>query len=205
MKDLKKNESLLLSAIRSHLQDTGESPSIQELMAKTGSKSVSMTDRLLKSLIAKGYLQKSSARSHRSLMPTGQKTSGIATLPMWGMIHAGALTDTEAELEETLDVPEWMLEGPGEFACLKVRGTSMKNKGIFDGDVILYRRQKTASTGDVVIAMVNGEKTLKEISIKPNFIELIPYNDEMHPIKVSSFDDFQVLGIYTGLLRRLKR
>jgi repressor LexA len=95
--------------------------------------------------------------------------------------------------------------GRGETFALRVKGASMRDEGIFPGDVVVVQRQSTARNGQTVIAMVNGEATIKIYHRKAGMVELHPANDTMEPIVVKPTDTLQIAGIVVGVIRHLRK
>ena len=95
--------------------------------------------------------------------------------------------------------------GRGETFALRVKGTSMKDEGIFPGDVVVVQKQTTARNGQTVIALVNGEATIKTYHRRAGTVELHPANETMQPILVKPTDTFQIEGIVVGVLRHLRK
>jgi repressor LexA len=124
---------------------------------------------------------------------------GSTQIPMLGMVAAGAPIEpiTQAELVAVLPP---LLRGEETFA-LRVKGESMKDDGIFPGDLVVVRKQGTARNGQTVVALVNNEATIKKYYRKAGRIELHPANAAMKPIIVSSQDEFSIQGIVAGVIR----
>jgi len=120
---------------------------------------------------------------------------------MAGLVAAGSPIEP-VEQRETVDVPEEML-GSGEYFALKVTGNSMIEEGIFDGDTIVVRRQNTAENGQTVVALVNGEATVKKFYRRSGEIELRPANAAMTSILVRD-DAFTIQGVVAGLMRKYR-
>jgi repressor LexA len=95
--------------------------------------------------------------------------------------------------------------GRGDTFALRVKGTSMRDDGILPGDVVVVQKQATAQNGQTVIALVNGDATIKIYHRKAGSIELHPANDTMKPIAVRDTDTFQIEGVVVGVIRHLKR
>jgi repressor LexA len=124
------------------------------------------------------------------------------TLPMAGIVAAGKPIEA-VEQNEAVEIPASMLDGKQGFV-LKVMGESMRDDGILPGDFVVVRKQATASAGERVIALVNGQATVKRYYPKANHIELRPVNDDMAPITVKARDDFRIEGVVVGLIRRYR-
>ncbi len=124
-----------------------------------------------------------------------QKTS----IPMAGLVAAGSPIEPVPQ-SELVEVPPSMLRGGNSFA-LKIKGESMKDEGILPGDLVVVRKQSTAQNGQTVVALVNGEATIKTYVKKDAHIELHPANEMMQPIVVRPSDEFQIEGIVIGVIR----
>ena len=125
-------------------------------------------------------------------------------LPLVGEIAAGGPLLAEQNVEEYLAVPE-PLAGGGEEFLLRVKGDSMVNAGILDGDLVVVRREQTAQDGDIVVALAGDDETAEEATVKRFFrdgrrVRLQPENDELEPIFT---DHVQILGKVTGVFRSL--
>ena len=123
----------------------------------------------------------------------------MSEIPMAGIVAAG-LPIEPVQQSELIDVPPSMLQGGKTFA-LRVKGESMKDEGILPGDLIIVRKQETAQNGQTVVALVNGEATVKTYMKKPGHIELHPANAAMQPIIVQADDEFQIEGVLIGVIR----
>ena len=122
-------------------------------------------------------------------------------LQMAGLVAAGSPIEA-IEQRETIDVPEEML-GAGEYFALKVRGNSMVDEGIVDGDTIVVKKQATAENGQTVVALVDGEATVKKLYRKKGGVELRPANASMEPIFVRE-RELVIQGVVVGLLRKYR-
>jgi repressor LexA len=120
-------------------------------------------------------------------------------IPMAGMVAAGFPIEP-VQQSELIDVPPSMLQGGKTFA-LRVKGESMKDDGILPGDLIVVRKQETAQSGQTVVALVNGEATVKTYFKKATHIELRPANTTMPPILVQASDEFHIEGVLIGVIR----
>ena len=128
--------------------------------------------------------------------------SRAAEIPMAGIVAAG-LPIEPVQQAELIDVPPSMLQGGKTFA-LRVKGESMKDEGILPGDVIVVRKQETAQNGQTVVALVNGEATVKTYIKKTTHIELHPANAAMQPIVVHASDSFHIEGVLIGVIRHCR-
>lgn len=124
-------------------------------------------------------------------------------VPMAGVVAAGEPIEPIPQTER-VEVPKSMV-GRGETFALRVKGESMRNEGILPGDVVVVQKQSTARNGQTVIALVNGEATIKTYRRKVGVIELQPANDTMKPIVVKETDSFRIEGIVVGVIRHLRK
>lgn len=120
-------------------------------------------------------------------------------IPMLGLVAAGTPIDPVPQ-SELVDVPPSMLRGKDTFA-LRVKGESMKDDGILPGDLVVVRKQATARNGQTVVALVNGEATIKLYFKKEAHVELHPSNAVMQPIIVQPSDDLHIEGLLIGVIR----
>jgi repressor LexA len=120
-------------------------------------------------------------------------------IPMLGIVAAGKPIEPVAQ-KEFIDLPL----GNEESFALRVEGESMRDEGIMPGDLVIVRRQARASTGQTVVALVNGEATVKKYYPKGDTIELRPANAAMQPIRVTPEDKFEIQGVVVGLIRHFK-
>ena len=120
-------------------------------------------------------------------------------IPMAGMVAAGSPIEAVPQ-SELIEVPPSMLRGGNTFA-LRVKGESMKDEGILPGDLVVVRKQETARNGQIVVALVNQEATIKTYFKKDTQVELHPANTTMQPIIVRPSDAFQIEGILIGVIR----
>jgi repressor LexA len=128
-----------------------------------------------------------------------RQLSSTPILPLVGVVAAGRPIEPVLQAE-TVDVPASML-GRGESFGLRIKGESMRDDGILPGDIIIVRKQASARTGQLVVALLNGEATIKQFYRKDAFIELRPANSTMEPIVVSPTDHLKIEGIVTGVIR----
>ncbi len=129
--------------------------------------------------------------------------SRSARIPLVGIVAAGDPIEPIPQTE-IVEVPKSML-GRGTTFALRVKGTSMRDDGILPGDVVVVQKQATARNGQTVIALLNGEATIKTYFRKAGVIELHPANETMTPLIVKPADTFQIEGIVVGVIRHMRR
>jgi repressor LexA len=182
--------------IREKIQNRGYGPAIREICDAFDIKSPNGVMCHLKALEKKGLIERPEKLA-RAIMLTDHRPPG-PMLPMLGLVAAGKAIEAVAQDDE-VDFGQFC--GPNHFA-LKVKGESMIDDHIDDGDLVVIRRQETANNGQRVVAMVDGEVTLKRFHRKRDKITLEPANVKMDPIVVTPEKDIQVLGVLVGVLRR---
>lgn len=123
-------------------------------------------------------------------------------LRVLGTVEAGFPSPAEEELSDTLSLDRWLVENPSSTFMLKVSGDSMSEAGILPGDLVLVDRSKTPKSGDIVIAEVDGQWTMKYLKRKGNDIWLIPGNQKYNPIKPKK--ELKIGGVVTAVIRRYK-
>jgi repressor LexA len=183
--------------IREKIENRGYGPTVREIGQHFDIKSPNGVMCHLKALEKKGLIKRElfSARAiqlldHRPPSPT---------LPLLGSVAAGAPTEAAAQ-DDRLDFGE-LFVGDNHYA-LKVRGQSMIEDHIADGDYVVIRKQETADNGERVVAMVDNEVTLKRFFQDKSAIRLEPANGTMAPIVVSPDSDTRILGVLVGVLRK---
>lgn len=122
---------------------------------------------------------------------------------MAGVVSAGEPIEPISQTEH-IEVPKSMM-GRGDTFALRVKGTSMRDEGILPGDVVVVQKQATARNGQTVIALVNGDATIKIYQRKAGSIELHPANDTMKPMMIKEADAFLIEGVVVGVIRHLKK
>ncbi len=183
------------------IDEEGYSPSLEEIGAHFRLTSVATVHKHVAQLVEKGWLRKAWNRS-RSLEPAREAAGGgSAELPLLGVVAAGAPIEA-IEQRETIAVPPSLAEGAAERFALQVRGDSMIDEQIRDGDVVVVERRSEARNGDTVVALLRGEEaTLKTFERSGATVRLIPANAAMQPIEVPA-EEVEIRGIVRGLVRR---
>jgi repressor LexA len=176
----------------------GYSPSLEEIGAHFGLSSVATVHKHVAELVAKGWLRKAWNRS-RSIEPVGSQ-GGALTLPLLGVVAAGAPIEA-VEVEERIAVPAELVRRPEASFVLRVRGDSMIDEQIRDGDYVVVERRGEARDGETVVAVVRGEATLKKLQRRGATVRLVPANPRMRPIEAPA-REVEVRGVVRALLRR---
>ncbi len=193
---LTEKQETVFSFIRQSIRESGFPPTVREVAETFGITAKAAYDHL-KALEKKGYIQTSQGKS-RSIVILDQEEmpSGIS-IPLLGNIAAGVPILAEENIDEYLTFPE-SLVGTGELFALRVRGDSMEDGGIFNGDIAVLRSQNTAENGEIVAAMIDGEATLKRFRRTAGKIQLIPDNPSYAPIEP---DYVEILGKLKAVFR----
>lgn len=190
----------VFSFVRDYITRHGYSPSYEEVRRNLGFKSLNSVYKHLRQLEQRGYLQ-SPWNNGKRVLDLVQFSAGAAVIPFLGTVAAG--TPIEAvETPESIEVPENFLGNGNNFA-LRVRGDSMIDDGIRDGDILIITRQPQAENGQTVVALVRGEATVKKFYFRGNEIELKPANSQMKPI-VAGAEEVEIVGVVMGLLRNYR-
>lgn len=179
----------------------GFAPSYEELRTHLGVASLNAVAKLVVQLRRRGYLADAPRNAKRWLAPSAHRDAG-ATIPLLGVVAAGQPIEA-IETPEEIEVPPSLL-GAGERFALRVRGDSMIDDGIRDGDVVVVRRARRAQNGETVVAIVDGEATLKRFHQSGARVELRPANEALPPLRVAAAR-VEIRGVLVGLLRRYGR
>jgi len=208
IKELTKRQKEVLDFIREMVEIRGLPPTIREIGEKFKITSTNGVRAILSALGKKGYIRRQPLVSRgielvkKATFDFGQRRSYVA-VPLVGRIAAGLPTLAVENIEGSIAVDKSFLPG-GDVFSLRVVGDSMKDLGIFDGDYVLARMQSTAEKGDIVVAVIGEEATVKTYIPQKNRVRLEPANPAFQPIVVDTrFSDFRIAGKVIGLLRRM--
>jgi repressor LexA len=180
------------------IETTGYPPAIRNIGDAFGISSPNGVMCHLKALEKKGYIKRKDNQA-RAIQVEGIRVGG-ATIPLLGLVAAGTAIEAVPS-DDRINLAE-MFNGEEHYA-LRVRGQSMIEDHIDDGDVVIIRRQDTAANGERVVAMIDKEVTLKKFFKKRNQIHLEPANGSMATIVVDSSKDISILGVLVGVLRKV--
>jgi len=183
--------------IREKIAARGYGPTVREIGLEFGIKSPNGVMCHLKALSKKGLILRED-RAARAIQLVNHRRPSVG-LPLLGAVAAGAPLEA-IDQNELLEL-DTLFTGPGRFA-LEVRGNSMIEDHIQDGDFVVIEEQKTAANGERVVAMIDGEVTLKRFYKEKDRIRLEPANGDMDPIIVDASEDATVLGVLVGVVRK---
>jgi repressor LexA len=184
--------------IRAYVARVGVAPSYEEIRRHFGFRSLNSVQKHLKRLAEKGVIRSPWGNQKRALTLVDWERSGTVELPLLGLVAAGRPLEA-VEQSGTVEVPQAMLHH-GEHYALEVEGQSMIEDGILDGDLLIVKRQETADEGQTVVALVDGEATVKRFYRTGEGIELRPANAALSPIVVTG-GEFAIRGVVVGLVR----
>ncbi len=194
--NLTKRQKEILDFIRSYRSDKGISPTQREIRERFQLSSFGTVQKHLKRLEEKGALDRQWNRS-RGISPREDPT-GSRGVPLLGLVAAGRPIEPFPQ-EESIEVPATLL-GKGDHFVLRVRGESMVEDGILDGDYVVVARREKADSGQTVVALVRGEATLKRYYAEGARVRLQPANAAMKALTVDA-RDVTIQGVVTGLIR----
>lgn len=191
----------VLQFIREHIASRGHPPTIREIGSRFQIRSTNGVRSHIAALIKKGFLKKQGLIS-RGLELTQSVANQVGRIPIVGTVQAGVPIDAVENIEGELALDLSFLPA-GDSFVLRVDGDSMKNAGIYNGDMVLVRKQTVAHAGDIVVALINNEATVKRYFPEGRQVRLQPENDDFEPIIVNrSSGEFRLAGKVVGLLRR---
>ena len=195
----------ILNIIKKFIADKGYAPTIRELCKLSGLNSTATMFVHLKNLTKKGYINQTESkfRTIELNVPNeyDERYDTVATIPLLGRVAAGNPIEAIENPNDYFSLPKELIPKNHDVFALKVRGESMINVGIYDGDIVIVEREKTANNGEIVVAMTDeNEVTLKRFYKEKNHIRLQPENDTMDPIILNNCS---ILGKAIGLYRSI--
>ena len=193
-----KKQKLVLDFIKQHQKKKGYAPSLEEIQQHFKWASVSTSHFHIKQLEKKGLLTKQKKRP-RTISTIKEKTT--IEIPLLGIIAAGKPIETIEIPDESISVPKDEIKPSYQHYALRVKGDSMIDDGIFDGDVVLVRSQQTAENGETVVAIIDeNEATLKKIFKEKNKVKLQPANKKLKPFYRKKVE---IRGVVEKIIRNL--
>jgi len=199
---LTEKQKAFLEYISRYMDDWGRSPSFEEICSHFGFTSYNTVTTYLKALKRKGYIRlprkKNQKRAIEVISPVETRRFEF---PLLGRVAAGKPIEAVEDMD-VIEVPSSMI-GQGDHFVLQVKGDSMKEDGILDGDFIVVRKQPTAENGETVVALINNEATVKKYYRRKNYVELRPSHTGMEPIIVRK-GDLRIEGRVVGIIRHYK-
>jgi repressor LexA len=225
MQGLTQRQQMVLDFIRQSIHDRGYPPTLREIGARMGIRSTNGVNDHLRALERKGYLTREDMKS-RALRPTGLDVRALGEtlangdarsaelvandddlleIPVVGRVAAGLPLLAEEHIIDTVRIDRTLVKGGREVFGLKVHGDSMIEAGILSGDYIFVKKQLTASRGEIVVALIGDEATVKYYYPEKDHVRFQPANKNMAPIYVRAqdFKPTMLLGVVVGVYRRI--
>lgn len=196
--DLPPKRAAILTFLRRELL-AGRAPSLAEIAAAFGFASRNAAQKHVQALIADGLLEQVPGQKRGLRLPGGG--SDLLSLAVLGRVAAGQPIGADIGLEQQFLLDRRLFSLQPDY-LLKVQGDSMVDDGIFDGDLVGVQRTPEARNGQIVVARVDGELTIKRLQQTSHGVQLLPRNRAHAPIEVQPGQDFAVEGIFCGLVRR---
>lgn len=201
--DLNERQISILNFIKKELQKKGYPPSVREIGEAVGLSSSSTVHGHLAQLEKKGYIRRDPTKPRAIEVIEGEGNfvrKEIVNVPIVGRVTAGEPILAVENIEDTFPLPIEFVNNDNVF-ILSVRGESMINAGILDGDYVVVRQQSVARNGEIVVALLEDEATVKTFYKEKDYIRLQPENPYMDPIYAT---DVKILGKVTGVFRRIQ-
>jgi len=207
-------QQLILDFVNSQVEEKGYPPSVREICKAVGFKSTSTVHGYLQKLEKRGLIQKDPTKPRALKVLDNNKSKNkynesmkdlysrkeLVDIPIIGKVTAGLPILAVENIEDTFPLPVDFVQNSTAF-MLRVRGDSMIDAGILDNDLVLVRQQSTATNGDIVVALIEDEATVKTFYREKDHVRLQPQNQYMDPIIVH--DNLTILGKVIGVFRKL--
>ncbi len=214
-KQMTDRQEEILNFIRQFLEESGYPPTLREIGKKFGISSTFGVKRHLDALQKKGYLNiESNASRGISFMKEDpadirgnnniiEGPQGFGRVPIIGRVAAGSPILAVENIEGSVIIDNSFLKRSDDCFALRVKGDSMINAGIFEGDLVIVHPQKNAVNGEIVVALLDDEATVKKFEMKGSAVRLIPENNKYQPIEVTGDKEFSLIGKVVGVVRWL--
>lgn len=190
----------VLQFIEDRIDHDGVAPTLQEIADAFGFRSTASAQKHVAHLERKGFLERRKHQKRGLVLASSDTAPSAVDLPLYGVVAAGSPIESLAD-DERVSVPADFLRS-GDHYVLVVRGESMIEDGVHDGDLVVVQRTRTAADGEMVVALVSGEVTLKRIfRDNPSTVRLQPANPAV-PVILVPADEVEIQGSVVGLLRR---
>lgn len=208
-KELTERQQAIFDFIAGIIRSRGAPPTIREIMEAFDINSTNGVRTTLAALEKKGHIRRHARLSRGiELVDRGETTPAqydTVEVPVLGRVAAGSPILATENIDSSVHVDRSLLPSSGEVFALSVQGDSMIEAGILDGDVVVARQQETADRGEIVVALIDDEATVKRFDPGPDAIRLLPENSSYEPIVVRPDEgiNFRIAGRVVGLMRRL--
>ncbi|MBI3202504.1 MAG: transcriptional repressor LexA [Polyangiaceae bacterium] len=212
MQGLTKRQEQTLAFIRHSIEERGYPPTLREIGEHMGIKSTNGVNDHLRALERKGYLRREDMKSRALKLvedpknkPAPPSADDLMEVPILGRVAAGAPLLAEENVIDNVRIDRMLVRGGKDVFGLKVTGDSMIDAGIFSGDYIFVKRQATADRGEIVVALIGDEATVKYYYPERDYVRFQPANAQMAPILVraTDFKPTMLLGKVIGVFRKI--
>ena len=203
MRPLTERQRQIYDLIKDNIQTTGMPPTRAEIAQKLGFRSANAAEEHLKALAKKGAIEMiaGSSRGIRLLLESQEEQNDFQGIPLIGQVAAGSPILAQEHIESHYQVDPSLFKPHADF-LLRVHGMSMKDIGIIDGDLLAVHKTQDVKNGQVVVARIDDEVTVKRLSRKGKHVQLIAENEEFSPIEVDlEKQSFAIEGIAVGIIR----
>ncbi len=212
-KPLNEKQQRILNFVDAQVMEKGYPPSVREICAAVGFKSTSTVHSYLEKLEQNGLIQKDPTKPRALKIISKNQVDmskvkenyifgkELVNVPIVGKVTAGQPILAVENIDDTFPLPSDFVQSSSTAFMLRVSGDSMIEAGIFDNDLVLVKQQPTANNGDIVVALIGDEATVKTFYKEDDYVRLQPENQFLEPIIVK--DNLSILGKVTGVFRRL--
>ena len=201
MEDLTRRQNEVLDYLKVYITENGYAPCVRDICQALDLKSTSTAHAHLTKLERKGFISRDPSKPRTIMILDGsQAKPRMVAVPVLGRVAAGTPITAVENIEEYLSLP-YSLLGSDDVFILNVCGDSMMNAGIFDRDKIIAQKQDYAQNGDIVVALLEDEATVKRFFVENGYVRLQPENDSYEPIYTRNID---ILGKVIGVLRMFR-
>jgi repressor LexA len=212
-KELTERQNEILTFIKEFVRENGFPPTLREIGKSFEISSTFGVKRHLDALEKKGYIRIESNASRGiaiinqqdalNIDATADRNEFFTKIPIVGRVAAGSPILAMENIEGSVIIDPSFIKKAEDAFALRVRGDSMINAGIFEGDVVIVSPNQKGKNGDVIVAMLDDEVTVKRLEMKNNIIKLLPENDDFQPIQINEKSRFLVIGKVKGVVRWL--
>ena len=211
-KQLTDRQEEILSFIQQYQQECGFPPTLREIGKRFDISSTFGVKKHLEALAKKGYLNIQSNASRGISINRDENLHSLSLnisetennkIPIVGRVAAGSPILAEENIEGSILIDPAFLKKAEDSFALKVKGESMIDAGIYEGDLVIVSPNQNVNNGDIIVARINDEVTVKTYEYKNQIIKLIPHNKDYTPIVVENKEEFSIVGKVTGVLRWL--
>ena len=201
MKEITSQQQRVLDCIQIYIKKTGFPPTRADICRELGFKSPNSAETHLRALEKKGFISIESGASRGISVINGESQNDSNEYPIIGLVAAGSPTLAQENIEKTISCPESFFDSNFDY-FLKVKGLSMKDAGIMEDDLVAIKKTSEVRNGDIVVARIDDEVTLKYFQSSGDQIKLIPANDDFEEIYINKeTEGFFIEGKSVGLVR----